>query len=94
MNRSDESLNYKLACELGYELSKNDYSDMLKYAKLVQNEYLKVSEHSLSPKQIFEQSKTVISSKAPSCSIAAPTFHSEDLWIKQLREYFYTKRNG
>lgn len=91
----DNPCNYKLACELGYKLSKQDYDDMLSYAKLVQIEYSKILETSPRPK------KQARPSDRPSSSdIISPNYnlkrhvYSEDLWIKFLREYFESEING
>lgn len=83
---SVNSPNYKLACELGYELSNQDYIEVFNYAKLVQNEYLRVD---TSPKPL----KVALVSEPPSAYNHERQKYSEDLWIKHLREYFESERN-
>ena len=92
---NDNSINYKLARELGYELSKQDYADMLKYAKLVQNEYSKVLETSPRPKKQARPLDRPSSSDINllNCNIKRHVY-PEDLWIKHLREYFESEKNG
>lgn len=88
----DNSLNYSLACELGYELSKQDYDDMLNYAKLVQKEYSKAVETSPRPKKQTKTLGGLSDINLHKSSIKRHTY--EDLWIKHLREYFENKMNG
>lgn len=98
LHNSFNSPNYKLACDLGYELTKNEYLDVYNYAKLVRNEYLKASEASparASPHQSLNNpnlsssySNSYLKSKQDS------NFYPEDLWIKHLREYFDSEFRG
>lgn len=87
--------NYNLACDLGYELSKRDYEDMLNYAKLVQKEHSLTAETSPRTKK---QVKTF--RRASSSESHIPIFYAkrkiyfEDLWIKQLREYYESEKRG
>jgi hypothetical protein len=91
----DNSLNYTLACELGYELSRQEYYDMLNYAKLVQKEYSMAMETSQRRKR---QTKTVDRPSLYSIDSRDPNLkrqiYSEDLWIKLLRQYFESEMNG
>ena len=84
---------YRLACDLGYELSKNEFDDMYKYAKLVQKECSNTLETStLSSKIDNIPIQTLLSSPYSSTSSESLNLNrkhfSEDLWIKCLRELF------
>ena len=88
------SPNYNLARELGYELSKEDYSDMLNYAKLVQKEYSKVRETSPRLRKHARTDNQTCSSKSSLTIGNRREIYFEDLWIKTLREYFESELNG
>ena len=91
----NSSLNYKVACELGYELSNRDYDEMINYAKLVQKEFSKVTETSLRPKK---QSTPLLESSLSDTHLQKSDrnqfVYFEDLWIKRLRECFENEING
>lgn len=98
---SESSLNYKLACDLGYELSKNEYFEMYNYAKIVRNEYLKASETPSPPTKVkVSETRNQLSSSRISSSSSFKLnncntiIYSEDLWIKHLREYFDNEFKG
>lgn len=84
------SPNYKLACELGYELSNQDYIDVFNYAKLVQSEYLRAD---TSPKPLKTVKALSEVSESPLACNNDRQKYSEDLWIKHLREYFESGMN-
>lgn len=92
MSVSANSPNFKLAQDLGYELSSSEYLEMYKYAELVQEE-VKTSESTetivLSNRHDKILNKTLIKTNLSSLS-----FYYEDLWIKHLREHFENKLNG
>lgn len=90
MSAPTNSPNFKLARELGYELSSNEYLEMYKYAELVQEEFKKAAETSPRPKK---QAKT-LSRPLPRTNSSSLFSFYEDLWIKHLREYFENKLNG
>lgn len=96
---SANSLNFNLACDLGYELSKKEYNDMYNYAKLVRNEYLKTSEAPSPPIKVSETRSKSSFLRVSSCSSLKLNdrngiFYPEDLWIKNLREYFDCEFKG
>lgn len=70
---------------MGYELSKEQFSELFKYARMVQNEHINDLE-------TLEQSKKDARSMSHSNSRIylnkTRNFYPEDLWIQYLRDYF------
>lgn len=92
------SADYKLACELGYELSKTEYYDLYKYAKLVQLEY---STSTCNYERPIKKAKSCIlrsGSSYSSVSLSNKNTENqncnEDLWIKYLRERLNNESRG
>lgn len=88
---SASSPNYKLAREFGYELSKEQFSELYNYARMVQKE------HSNEPELSDQPLNNVKSSKSPnskSSLIKSRSNVSEDFWIKYLRESFECEFTG
>lgn len=75
---------YKIACELGYELSKSDFKELTEYSKKVRSEvYYRNELSSCGP---FQRSLSNSSSKSNFSS-------NEDLWIQYLRSFFDSGSN-
>ena len=90
---------YKLACELGYELSKTEYYDLYNYAKLVQSEYSTLTCNYERP---IKKAKSSCILKSGSSYSSVPISNkntenqnfNEDLWIKYLRERLNNESRG
>lgn len=87
------SPDYKLACELGYELSKKDFTDLYEYSNLVLLDY---SNHKLPPSLSKYSGSFPISGSSSRSTFPSRSnlSYNEDLWIKYLRDYFESGSNG
>ena len=87
---SSSSPNYRVARELGYELSKEQFSELYNYARMVQKE------HTNEPELLDRSTNTAIRSNSKSnCNlIKIRNFYAEDFWMKYLRECFENEFKG
>lgn len=83
---------YRLAREMGYELSKEQFSELFKYARLVQKEH--INDTVTLGRSQDDDARFKTHSNSRIYFNKTSNFYPEDLWIQYLRDYFDSESRG